>query len=61
MLSTLLIALTPVVSTTPAVGSDLVAVQAGTIYTVDSNGAGSRVIEGGGTVLIRDGKIVAVG
>jgi len=57
MLSTLLIALAHFAAGSPAAAGDLVAVQAGTIHTVD----GDRVIEGGGTILIRDGKIVAVG
>ncbi|MCB9914562.1 MAG: amidohydrolase family protein [Planctomycetes bacterium] len=52
MLSTLLLSLA---AAAPA--TDVVAVQAGTIYTVD----GGRVIEGGGTVLLSGGKILAVG
>ena len=41
----------------PLAGDGVVAVQAGTIHLVE-NGA---LIEGGGTIVLRDGKIVAVG
>ncbi|MDP6989031.1 MAG: amidohydrolase family protein [Planctomycetota bacterium] len=51
MLSTILLCLAPLG------GNGEVAVQAGTIHTVDATG----LIEGGGTVLIDDGVIVAVG
>ncbi len=56
MLSSLLISLAAV-ATPVAPSSELVAVKAGTIHAVE----GGRVITGGGTVLIRDGKIVGVG
>jgi imidazolonepropionase-like amidohydrolase len=56
MLSTLLLTLAPA-APPPVTGRDLVAVQAGTIHVVEDG----RVIEGGGTILIRDGKIVGVG
>lgn len=56
MLSTLLLTVAAA-APPPASGRDLVAVQAGTIHVVEEG----RVIEGGGTVLIRDGKIVGVG
>lgn len=56
MLSALLLSFAA--ATTPLPSADgLVALQAGTIHVVE----GGRVIEGGGTVLIRDGKIVGVG
>ena len=41
---------------TPAMGDD-VAVSAGTIHLVDQG----RVLTGGGTILVRDGRIVTVG
>jgi imidazolonepropionase-like amidohydrolase len=56
MLSSLLISLAAI-ATPVAPSSELVAVKAGTIHAVD----GGRVITGGGTVLIQDGKIVGVG
>ena len=40
----------------PVMGSDVVAVQAGTVHTVDG-----ETLTGGATVLVQDGKIVAVG
>jgi len=46
-----------VVVLAPARSTDVVAIQAGTIHQV----RGDAVIEGGGTILIRDGKIAAVG
>jgi imidazolonepropionase-like amidohydrolase len=41
----------------PRLGRDVVAVRAGTIYTVESD----QPIEGGGTIVVEDGRIVAVG
>jgi hypothetical protein len=56
MLSTLFLSLAPALAPAPAVG-ELVAVQAGTVHI----GREGRVIEGGATVLLSDGKILAVG
>lgn len=56
MLSTLLLTVASA-APPPVHGRELVAVQAGTIHVVEDG----RVIEGGGTVLILDGKIVGVG
>lgn len=44
-------------ATAQPLGGEVVAVRAGTIYTIE----GDRVIEGGGTILFEDGRIVAVG
>ncbi len=56
MFSALLLA-TALAGGQPLEGTGLVAIQAGTIYTMD----GGRIIEGGGTLVISDGKIVGVG
>ena len=56
MLSSLLLSIA-IGSAPPTVEGSLVAIQAGTIHAVE----GGRVIEGGGTLLIRDGKIVGLG
>jgi imidazolonepropionase-like amidohydrolase len=67
MISSLLIALPLALASGPAAPaqatartaskSEVVAVQAGTIHLVEEG----RVIHGGGTVLMRDGRIVAIG
>lgn len=56
MLASLSLALLPLVAPGPRSG-EVVAVRAGTIHVV----ADGRTIEGGGTLLLRDGKVAAVG
>ena len=56
MLSSILISMA-VAATPVAAPSDVVAIKAGTIHVVEDG----RVIEGGGTILIQDGKILGVG